>query len=295
MSLVRVLVTTEVTLTHTFYVDEQPTDLTGSCTVTLKRLDGTTVASGSGTKPPGTTGVYTFAVPEQATVDMLTLDWAGTLAGAAVSVRDYVEVVGGFLFGLAEARAKHTSLANTTAYPSTLLAAKRIEVEQECERICRRAFVPRFARLALSGNDTDRLPLPANLAMGGGSEIRAVRAVTVNGTVWSAPEVTALGFTDFGVIKRPGGAIWPAGTGNIVVEWEHGWDYPPADLSEAAILRLRSRIAYTLSGIPDRAISFDIAEGGTFRLSTPGKQRTGIPDVDGVYEKYTRQQRAVFA
>lgn len=294
MSMVRVLVTTKVTLTHTFYVDETPTDLTGNCTVTIKRLDGTAVTSGTAIHP-GSAGVYTFAVPEQAQVDMLTVDWSGTLAGATVSVRDYVEIVGGFLFGIAEARAKHPSLANTTTYPSSLLAAKRIEVEQECERICRRAFVPRFARVALSGDGTDRLPLPRNLLLGGGSEIRAVRAISIAGTAWSVGDVSALGFTDFGVLKRPGGAIWPAGTGNIVVEYEHGWDYPPVELSEAAILRLRSRIAYTLSGIPDRATSFTVTEGGTYRLSTPSAQRTGIPDVDGVYERYTRQARAVFA
>lgn len=289
MSLVRILVTTEVTLTHTFYVDEVPTDLGGACTVTLKRLDGTTVTSGSATHP-GPAGVYTFPVPEQAAVDMLTMDWSGTLAGATVSVRDYVEIVGGFLFGLAEARAKHPSIANTTAYPSSLLAAKRTEVEQEAELICRRAFVPRFARLILSGNDTDRLPLPI-----GFTELRAVRAASINGTALAGADLTGLQGTDYGVIKRPGGAIWTSGTNNIIVEIEHGLDYPPADLAEAAILRLRSRIAYTLSGIPDRALSFQVAEGGTFRLSTPSKQRTGLPDVDGVYEKHTRLQRAVFA
>jgi hypothetical protein len=292
VSLIRILVTTEVTLTHTFYVDETPTDASGAVTATLKRLDGTTVTSGTATHP-GPTGVYTFVIPEQATVDTLTLDWSGTLAGAVVSVRDHVEVVGGFLFGLAEARAAHTSLADTTAYPSSLLAAKRLEVEQECERICRRAFVPRFARVTLSGNDQDRLPLP-NLD-GRGSEIRSIRAVEVDGTAWAAGDVTALGFTDFGTIKRPGGALWPAGTGNIVVEYEHGLDYPPSELSEAAILRLRSRIAMPLSGVPDRAVSFTVTEGGTFRLSMPGKQQTGIPDVDAVYERHTRQQRAVFA
>jgi hypothetical protein len=292
MSLIRILVTTEVTLTHTFYVDETPTDASGAVTVTIKRLDGTTVVSGSATQP-GPAGVYAFVVPEQATVDTLTVDWSGSLAGAIVSVRDYVEVAGGFLFGLAEARAAHPGLANTTDYPSTRLAAKRLEVEQECERICRRAFVPRFNRATLSGNDTDRLPIPNT--DGRGSEIRAVRAVSIDGTAWSAPDVAALGFTDFGIIKRPGGALWPAGTGNIVVEYEHGLDYPPSELSEAAILRLRSRIAMPMSGVPDRAVSFTVTEGGTFRLSMPGKQLTGVPDVDAVYERHTRQQRAVFA
>jgi hypothetical protein len=292
MSLIRILVTTEVTLTHTFYVDETPTDASGAVTVIVKRLDGTTVTSGSATHP-GPSGVYTFPIPEQAQVDTLTVDWSGTLAGAVVSVRDRVEVVGGFLFGLAEARTAHPGLANTTEFPSTLLARKRIEVEQECERICRRAFVPRFNRVTLSGNDQDRLPIPN--VDGRGSELRTVRAVSVGGVAWSAPDVAAVGVTDFGVIKRPGGALWPAGTGNIIVEYEHGFDLPPSELSEAAILRLRSRIAMPSSGVPDRAVSFTVTEGGTFRLSMPSKERTGIPDVDAVYERHTRQQSAVFA
>jgi hypothetical protein len=174
-----------------------------------------------------------------------------------------------------------------------VLAAKRLEVEQECERICRRAFVPRFNRVTLSGNDQDRLAL--NNRDGKGSELRAIRAVTVDGTAWSAGDIADLGFTDFGTIVRPAGALWPAGTGNIVVEYEHGLDFPPSELTQAAILRLRSRIAMPLSGIPDRATSFTVTEGGTFRLSMPGKQQTGVPDVDAVYERYTRQQRAVFA
>lgn len=277
MSLIRILVTTEVTLTHTFYVDETPTDASGSVTVTVKRLDGTTVTSGTATHP-GPAGVYTFIIPEQATVDSLTVDWSGTLAGAVVSVRDHVEVVGGFLFGLVEARAAHPSLASTTDYPSSLLAKKRLEVEQECERICRRAFVPRFNRVTLSGDGTSWLATPD-------SELRAIRAVSVDGTVWSAPEVAALDFTDFS-IQRPNGATWPAGTGNIVVEYEHGLDYPPSGLSGAAILRLRSLIAQPMSGVPDRATSFTMTEGGTFRLSMPGKDRTGIPDVDAIYERY---------
>lgn len=294
MSLIRILVTTEVTLTHIFHVDETPTDLGGNCTVTIKRLDGTTITTGTATHP-GPAGVYTFAMPEQAQVDVLTVDWSGSLAGATVTVRDNVEVVGGFLFGLAEARAKHDGLADTTKYPTTLLAAKRIEVEQECERICRRAFVPRFARVTLSGSDTDRLPLPWNLLMGGGSEIRAVRAVSVSGTAWSGSDVAALRFTPDGVLKRPGGAAWPSGVGNIIVEYEHGWDYPPADLAEAAIVRLRSRVGMALAGVAERAITFAVTAGGTYRLSTPSAERTGIPDVDGVYEKYTRRRRAVFA
>jgi hypothetical protein len=285
MSLVRVIRTAQVTLTHEFRVDEVLTDAAGTVTATLKRLDGTTVNAASASHPG--LGTYTYVLPGQTLLDSLTLDWTCTLAGAAISVRDYVEIVGDHLFGLAEGRAAHPGLASLTTYPPAFLAGKRIGVEQECEDICGRAFVPRFARVALSGRGTDRLVAP-------NSEIRAVRAVTVDGVAWSAPAVAAVGFSAAGVLRRPGGAIWPVGFGNVVVEYEHGWDFPPQGIRDAAILRLRSK-ATTTTGVPDRAISYTVAEGGVYRLSTPGKKRTGIPDVDGPYERYTRAKPAVFA
>src|SRR6266542_4321437 len=104
MSLVRVLRTTQVVLSHTFYVDETATSATGSVTYSIKRLDGTVVTSGTAAGPI-TTGVYTVTVPAQATLDVLTVDWTGVVAFATVTARDIVEFVGGFIFGLAEVRA----------------------------------------------------------------------------------------------------------------------------------------------------------------------------------------------
>jgi hypothetical protein len=288
MSLVRLLKTAQVTLTHEFRVDETLTDAAGAVTAVVKRLDGTTVAGSPFTAAHPGLGTYTFALPGQANLDSLTVDWTGSIGGAAVTVRDYVEVCGGFLFGLAEARAAHSGLSSTATYPSSMLAAKRIEVEQECEAICRQAFVPRFARETLSGLGTARLGTPRSM-------LRTVRAVTVDGVAWAAPDVAAVGVSDHGVLTRPAGALWPAGFGNIVVELEHGWDFPPEEIRQAGMLRLRSRLAQTRSGVPDRALSFSAADGGTYRLSTPSRQRTGIPDVDGPYERYTRAQRSVFA
>jgi hypothetical protein len=286
MSLVRIQKTARQTLTHVFSVDEVATDLTGDCTVTLKRLDGMTVDSATAGHPG--LGTYTYALPAQANLDSLTLDWSGLLAGATVTVRDYVEIVGGFIFGLAEGRAAHSGLASTTTYPPALLAAKRIAVEQECERICRQAWVPRFERELLSGTGTSRLPLARMV-------LRAVRAVSVAGVAWSAPDVAAVAVSEHGILTRPGGAIWPAGASNIVVEYEHGHDFPPEDVKDAAILRLRSKAGQNTSSVPDRATSFTITDGGVYRLSTPNREKTGIPEVDGPYEGNQRQRRAVFA
>jgi hypothetical protein len=286
VALVRVLRTAAVALSHVFYVDEDPTSATTGVTVAVTRLDGTPVSSGPAT--PGGPGVYTYTVPGQANLDTLVVTWTATsIGGAVVTATDTIEIVGGYLFGIAEARNQPPPL-NATTYPTATLAAKRLEVEQECERICRQAFVPRFHRETLSGTGTDRLGLKHMM-------LRRLRSVTVAGGAWSNPDLTAVPAAENGIARRPAGAVWPEGVGNIVVEYEHGWDSPPEEMRMAGMQRLRSRLSLTSSGVPDRAVSWQAGEGGTYRISLPGKQSTGVAEVDAVYERYTRLPRAVFA
>jgi hypothetical protein len=79
------------------------------------------------------------------------------------------------------------------------------------------------------------------------------------------------------------------------VEYEYGLDFPPENARTAGKLMLRAALNRNTSGIPDRAVSFSTEDGGVYRLSTPSRQRTGIPDVDAVIEEYFRPPRAVFA
>lgn len=286
MSLIRVLRTAATVVTHTFYIDETPTSASVGVVVTVKRLDGTTVSTGAGTL--GTPGVYTYTVPAQSTLDTLTVDWVATsIGGAVVTARDYVEVAGGYLFGISEARVLPPAL-NATTYPTATLSTVRIEVEQECERICRQAFVPRYYRQTLSGNGTDRLGVRYPM-------LRTLRSVTVSGVAWTAPVLATVAVSDSGILRLPLGGVWPEGAGNIIVEYEHGWDYPPEEIHAAAMKRLRSRLTATSSGVPDRVLTWNTQDGGTYSRAPVGAQTTGVPDVDGVYERYTRKQRAVFA
>lgn len=285
MSLVRVLQSTQVTLSHLFEVDEVATDASGPVTYAFKRLDGTAVVSGTAGHA-GAGQPYTAVLPGANTqlLDTYTLDWEGTVAGAPVKVRDFVEIVGGFLFGLAEARRKPPAL-DATRYPVAGLAAARIQVEVECERMCGVAWVPRFKRVALEGNGQAKLMTPH-------TQLRALRAVTVEGVAWTPDQVAAVRVAESGVLTLPGGS-WPAGqwlggvwTGGarVILEYEHGYDYPPEEIRTAAMVRLRSILGQFDTSVPYRAISFTSGDGGTYRLSTPAKDRTGIPAVDAVYE-----------
>lgn len=270
MTLLRALASSQVTISHTFYVDETPTDADDSVAVSVKRLDGTVVASGTAAHP-GAPGVYTYAVPAQPSVDIVTVDWTGHVAGATVTSRDHVELVGGFLFGLAEARSMPPVL-DPTRFPTGMLAAHRIAVEQECERICGRAFVPRFRR--------EKVRIINNTVMPTEVDVRAIRSVTLAGQPYT-------------------GWYWPDRRGPLtniahtrvddydaVIEYEYGMDYPPEEIRTAAMLRLRTRLTAGDNGIPSRAVSFSVTDGGVYRLATPGEKRTGVPEVDAAYQRY---------
>lgn len=279
MSLIRVAQSTQVTLSHVFYVDETATAPSGGCTATVKRLDGTQVSGSPFTATvTGTTCSFALPAAAAAQLDMLTVDWAATIGGAPIVVRDYVEIVGGFLFGLVEARAAHSSLASASKYPTSMLAEYRIQIEQECEDICGHAMLPRFSRVTCDGSGWDMLLTPHLL-------LRSVRSMTVNGTALSAGELAKVTPLESGVLYRAG-AAWPAGRANIVAEVEHGRDRPPEAVRRAAITRLRYSLTANASGIPDRAVSFTAVEGGIYRISQPGAEITGIPDVDAVYARY---------
>jgi hypothetical protein len=279
MSLIRVLVTSRVTLSHTFYAGETPTDAAGVVTVTVKRLDGTVVTSGAATGMGS--GVYDFELAEQPLVDTLTVDWSGLVGGATVVVRDVVEIVGGFLFGLAEARSE---LRLAASYDTGTLAVKRTSVEVEAEDIAGVAFVPRFKRRLLDGTGTPELCVPD-------VELRAVRAASYAdraGGVFTAlgvAEVAEIAAQPEGVLIRDDRGTWPDGHRNVIVEYEHGLDMPPVTVRDAAILRLRSKLSETRTQIPDRAVSFTVAEGGVYRLTTAGKRSTGYSEVDAAYHR----------
>lgn len=298
MSLIRVLQSTQATLSHTFTVDEVPTDASAGVTVTVRRLDGEQLATGAAGHTSGVDGVYTFVLtggsvgPPSLTwqLDELVVEWSGNVGGAVVKVYDTVEVVGGYLFGITELRNEHVVLRDTRKYPAADMAAKRIQTEQECERICRQAWVPRFARETLSGRGRPYL------ATGGttpNTMLRKVRKVIVSGTTWTQDQIDAVRCTESGVFTLDGGAVWPAGTGNIVIEYEHGNDAPPETIRSAAMLRHRTRVARPSSSVPDRAKSWTSEDGAVYQATVPSADSTGVPEVDNDYFKYQRARRAV--
>lgn len=289
----RVAKTSAAVLTHRFEVGETATDSTTSVAVTVTGPIGSVVASG--TASHADTGIYTYALPPQAGLTVLTVAWSATIAGAAVVETDTVEVVGGFFFTLTEGRNSDASLTDRDKYPTAELDDKRLQVEEECETICDRAFVPRYARVVLNGSGSSDLVLDHPDTDRSAAHVRAIRSVKMaprsGGTLvdFTTTELAALIVRNDSTLSRSDGAFWAEGYGNVVVEYEYGLDGPPEQLKQMAMVRFRSLLNVNKTGIPDRAASFTAGDGGTYRLTMPGAWATGIPAVDAVYARYSRR------
>ena len=296
MAATRVLKTSAATLAHTFEVGEEPTDSTTTVTVAVTDANGTAVTSGDATSAGEDTGTYTFPLPGQASLARLSVAWSATIAGSAVVQTDVVEIVGGYFFTLTQGRGSDSSLTDPAKYPTADLTLKRSEVEEECEAICDRAFVRRYARVLLDGTGESDLILKHPDPERSIAHVRSIRSVKMapradeTFVAFDAGELAALQVSDDGTLRRVDGVPFTRGYGNVVVEFEYGLDGPPAELVQACLTRFRSRLNLNKTAIPDRATSFTVAEGlGSYRLDMPGAWKTGLPMVDAVYARYSRR------
>lgn len=299
----RVARSAPATLTHAFVVGETLTDVdSGSVTLTLTDANGTVVVNAATATHAGL-GTYTYAMAGQSQLADYTAAWSGLFGGSTVTETDHVQIVGGFFFNLLTARTSDpVNLADPAKFSTAMLDRVRQEVEDECEMICDRAFVPRYRRMVLNGTGTTRLLLtdPEWAAEGRSiADVRTVRSVLVapqlgqTFVALTAGELAACAVMADGSLKRVDGNIWTEGTQNVIVELEFGLDAPPSDLVTASLTRLRDRLAIAYSAIPDRATSFHLADGGAaFRLDMPDTFKTGLPMVDAVYARYSRREGA---
>src|SRR5574343_569001 len=238
----------------------------GTVTIGVVRSDGTEVIA-AGT---ATTGTGTAARAKALTV--------------ATTV---VDVVGGVYVPISEVRATEPALANGAVDQLARLKVVRSIVETMFESACHRGFVPRFNVARLDGHGTPTLVLPH-------PDLRRVSWARIYSdattyTSLTVAELAAIPASASGLAIRTDAGIWPAGTCNIEIGYEYGLDTPPADIRQAAILAIRSQANTFRSGIPDRAISWQPAEGGNVVLATPGLGIwvTGIPAVDETLKRWT--------
>lgn len=254
-------------------------------TVTITDANGTAVATDAACTDAGS-GVYTksLTAAQLASLGVLTAAWKVATVTRATTTH---EIVSGFYASLLDIKA-HDDNINQIGADDATVRRIRGSVEATFEHICGVAFLPRYRRAVLDGTGRSWLLLPDPL-------VQTIRSVTIRTTNTSTTTALTAGqltelVVDDGVLSYINGSTrFTAGSGNVVVEYEHG--YPggrvPAEVRDAAIAYMRERLQRPRSGIPDRAVTFAVAEGGTYRLALPSGSRTGNPDIDAILERHT--------
>jgi hypothetical protein len=277
----RVLQNTAATVYFQIAVDGTATDPTPDfAQVTAYRADGT-VLQETVTAAEAGAGRFAFTfTPEQtALVDTIYLHWTAAINGVEQTIRTVVEIVGGFLFSIGELRALSTGtggLANVTNFPAEKIVAMRTRVEQSLEDACGVAFVPRYARETVSGTGSDLLRLRW-------PRVRAIRDVTIDSSAVSPVADVAYAWEGYAYLSYGWAATEP---GNVTIGYEHGHDYPPERMRQAAMLLAKQWLSPT--AIDDRAINMS-NDTGTYALFQAGVRghQFSIPEVQAAVDEYT--------
>lgn len=264
-----------------FDQDGEPTNTTGSApTVTVTRLDGTTVSTGTATDATthwtyALTGAQTGAQPDE-----LTASWVV----GGVTHTTTASVVGGQYCSLARARDNDTWFSGTNA-PSNdrLLLARRV-AEAEVEWVTERSFVARADRVSVESPGRWTLILPD-------WDLRSVRYVAHVDTGGTETEYTgAVRVDDAGLLYRVDGSSWPC-TGTVVVEYEYGHRGVPGDLVEMFVRRWKWWASQASAKTFSRTETWSAGEGGgTIRFAATTARKTGDADVDAAYERWTQHR-----
>lgn len=279
MSATQILRYTAATLTFSWYTDGALDAGIDAVTIGIVNDDGDTiVAAGTATTDVGD-GTYTYAVPNTLTAvpDLWTATWTDTSSGDDQETR--IEVVGGWLFTEAEARAWHNSaLTSATTYTDAWIAEQRVRITDELEQILGRSPVPRYRRETLSGSGGHLLYLER-------PDVTEIIAATIGGTAQTVGDLVVAGSVNNALHHTT--ATWTEGSTsdprNVKVEYVHGLN-APADLKRAALTLLHRSVTSELDA---RMVSF--TDGfGNFRLAQPGQRNSfyGLPPVDAVLARY---------
>lgn len=282
MAVSQILKNTAVTLEVTFSVGNAD----AAVTVTVTRADGTAIATNAATTQAGS-GRYTYALAPQTELDSLTATWTGTFGGTPQSVQTFAEILGGYLFALADARAfGDKTLSDATKYPDADVRETRNRITDMFEQVCGCSFVPRYARDVLDGTNTDTIGV-------WNRRVNRVIAASVDGVALTSNELANTICRSSGWIVRKTGGIWQWGWGgrNVIISYEHGWATVPSDIQRVALELARYELVN--NDITSRMVSLD-NDLGSVRLSVPGtKYPTGLPIVDATLARYTEMTSQV--
>lgn len=275
--------------------DGEPAD-PGTVTVGVVSSDGATVVA-AGTATSGSASdprTAALTVAQTADLEVLTATWK---VGTDTVATTEHWVVGGFLYSIADLRSREPSLADSARDTSAVLREVRDEIEETFENATGVPWTPRL-RLVTSLRDHDGYALDT-----GGTHARSVRwcRLWTSGETYTeltASELAEIASAEDGIVTLP---LSTSGYAKVTAAVEVGFWHPgsaavgsqvPADVRRQALLAARAGATQARSGIPDRATSQQLADGGSVTLATPGVGRwiTGIPTVDEMLKRRDRRR-----
>lgn len=253
---------------------------TGDVTVTVLDAAGTTVATGIAANDGGNgTGAHAY-IPGTSITNTLgtyTIRFSYVLTGVTYRTEVPYTVYGQHLFEIADLRAYAPELASAGDYPAGEIRSARDAATDRLERAAQVAFSTRATTVTLDGTGTHHLLLPH-------TAVTAITGVEIDGE--DVADLTNLSVYPDGRLIWTDGTIWTAGSENIVIDLEHGYDTVPEPVKRAAMLLALEYLVP--SALPPRAMS-QSTDLGEFRISiaNPDAGRyTGIPEVDAVVAEF---------
>lgn len=244
----------------------------GTVTLTLTRENGTVIAMGQATTGTGATArSFTLTTTHTASLDLLRLDWVSATKGTLTT---FVEIVGGFLFSLTEAR-NVKPLDNTSTYTTAKLIAGRTLAEAALEDACGLSFVPRYFREKVDGLGVGDVLLTRPRPL-------TITAATVDGTAVS--DLTTLELYRDGRVYNPNG--WAEGRRNVVLTGTAGYQFPPPRVGRACLL-LAKRFLVD-SPLNDRTTVFNHGDGSSEFFVTAGVRDAvfDVPEANAIVQDY---------
>lgn len=256
----------------------------GAVTATVTDAAGVAITGSPFATDNPSTGVYQASTGLLTAMGVYDVTWN---LPVSVKRRAQFEVVGAYLFELADLRAADPSLADVVKYPARLLRARRDEITERFEEVAEVSFVPRAHREVLDGDATSTMLL-------GRVMVDSVLSASIDDVALTVGQLADVKVFPHGLIARSEGA-WGAGRRNVVVTYVHGFEIPPSAVSNAAV---QVAVASLLKGPLDanaRATAV-ITDIGGYRLTVAGRDgHFGLPEVDSVLAAFRRHRKVGFA
>lgn len=248
----------------------------GTVTVTITAdSDGSAVVTDASTTTTGNQATYTLTPDQTANLDLFTCVWTSEANSAQVTT--YAEIVGGFLFSVAQARLQ-SPLQDYNTYSDDAIMYFRTLAESALEDACGVNFVPRYRRDRASIATFGLLSVPRN-------NVTDVIQITTNynGEDQPIPTLEGLQLVSTNQIFMP--VLWNWWSLPIKIAYISGYPYPPLRAAQAALLLARRWLIE--SPWDERMIGFRSREGGELQILTANHSNAfDIPEVVAVADQY---------